>query len=237
MSFVKFHEARLHILIVEDEPIVAKWMSKVLTEAGHRVKTTGNGDEGVHLGAAGGFDLALIDVQLPGRNGVAVVMGIRHAGQTMPIIIMTGRAGDDDIVRALDAGADDYLLKPVSNEILTASVRAALRRGGAVRSERIVVGQMTLERKTRQVTCSGRALALTPQEVLLVEHFMLRPGQVVSRADLLANVWGMNFDPASNMIDAAMNRLRAKLNARACTPRLATVRGVGFVLDVDALTR
>jgi DNA-binding response OmpR family regulator len=225
----------MHILIVEDDVMVSKWTAKILAEAGYLVDTAEDGEEGLRLGAAGGYDLALIDVQLPIRSGISVVHGIRRSGQTMPIIIMTGRADDDDIVRGLDVGADDYLVKPVPNEVLKARVRAALRRGGSLRNEQLVVGDLVLDRLARVVAGRGVALELTPREFSLLEHFMLRPGEVVTRSDLLERVWGMRFDPGSNVIDATMNRLRGKLRDVVHSPLLRTVRGVGFVLaTVDA---
>ncbi len=213
--------------------MVARWTERILVEAGYVVERAGDGEDGLRVGCAGGFDLALVDIQLPLRNGVSVVGGLRKAGQTMPIIIMTGRADDDDIVRGLDAGADDYIVKPVSADVLKARVRAALRRGGALRSERLVSGLLVLDRLARRVSANGVEIALTPREFSLLEHFMLRPDEVVSRSELLERVWGLNFDPGSNVIDATMNRLRSKLREAVTSPALRTVRGVGFVLSDD----
>jgi DNA-binding response OmpR family regulator len=223
----------MRILIVEDDLQVARWTVRMLGEAGYQIDAADNGDDGLRLGASGDYDLALIDLELPMRGGIAVVEGIRAAGRTLPLIIMTGRGQDDDVVRGLDAGADDYLVKPVANAVLRARVRAALRRGGAQRSEQLVVGALTLDRLSRRIEGNGAELDLTPREYSLLEHFMLRPDEVVTRSDLLERVWGIRFDPGSNVINATMNRLRAKLRAAIGAPDLRTVRGVGFVLSTD----
>lgn len=210
--------------------MVGKLTAQALIKAGYLVSMADDGDDGLRLAAAGGNDLALIDLELPARGGLSVIRSMRDAGQLIPIIILTGRGADADVVAGLDAGADDYLVKPVGNSVLLARVRAALRRAGPARNDVVTVGLMALDRRSHQCTCGGTIVPLTVLDYALLEYFMLRPGEVVSRADLLSKVWGMDFDPGSNMVDAAMNRLRSKLHTQSDAPELTTIRGMGFVL-------
>ena len=220
----------MRILLVEDDQVILRLTAKVLIEAGYLVSMAASGDEGLRLGVAGGHDLALVDLELPSGSGIAIVRAMRDAGQTIPIIIFTGRGTDEDVVAGLDAGADDYLVKPVRVAVLRARVRAALRRRAEDGHIVLRMGDTLLDRRSRELTCAGELIPLTAQDFSLLEFFMMHPGEVVSRAELLTKVWGMDFDPGSNMMDAAMNRLRSKLRSHPRAPELTTVRGVGFML-------
>lgn len=220
----------MRILIVEDDEMVAAWTRRALTEGGYQVDVAITGEEGRQLGTAGSYDLFLIDLELPDRDGLTVVHALRRAGRQAPIVIMTGRDTDEQLIAGLDAGADDYCIKPVPNAVLLARIRAALRRGGATRQDEVTVGDVTLNRLARRVVANGRELALTPLEFTMLELFMMRPGEVVPRTELLSRVWGMTFDPGTSLVDTAVSRLRQKLGVMGASPRLRTVRGVGHLL-------
>ena len=220
----------MRILVIDDDAMVSRWVAKVLGESDHAVDVAETAGDGQRLAMATHYDLAMVDLDLPDGSGLAIVQTLRRAGRKMPIIIMTGRADDDGIVAGLDAGADDYLVKPVANGVLRARVRAALRRGGAVQMDQLTVGALTMDRATRSVTAGSSSLSLSPKEYKLLEYFMLRPELVVPRADLLEKVWGMRFDTYTNVVDTTVSRLRQKLTDATPIPRLRTVRGAGYAL-------
>jgi DNA-binding response OmpR family regulator len=224
----------MRVLVIDDEPTVARWIGRGLEEAGHAVDLARTAREGQAIACSITYDLVIVDLGLPDGSGLAVVYALRRAGRTMPIIIMTGHADEERIIAGLDAGADDFLIKPISNALLQARVRAALRRGGAIRNDEIAVGELVLNRLSRRVQAAARELELSPKEFALLEDFMLRPEVVVSRTDLLERVWGLNFETGTNVLDATISRLRHKLEAAVALPRLRTVRGVGFVLSCTA---
>ena len=231
----------MRVLVIEDDRMLARLVERMLGEAGYSVDTTRSADEGRHLATTGDYDAILLDLELPDRNGLEVVRELRREGRDTPVLIMTGRDDDEDIVRGLDAGADDYLLKPVANEVLKARLRAAVRRGSAARADQLVLGELQLNRLTRQVFGqlggTPREVALTPKEFAMLEHLLLHAEQVVSRSELLEHVWNMKFDPGSNVVDAHVARLRAKLRTAIATPEIRTVRGVGFMLSIHPDTR
>ena len=220
----------MRILVVEDDPMLARLVERALVDDGHTVDVSQNAEDGRRFALANDYDVVLLDLELPDRNGLDVVRAMRREGRTTPVLIMTGHDDDEHVVRGLDAGADDYILKPVSNDVLKARIRAAVRRGGGGPVEQIAMGDLVLNRLTRQVHGAGREIALTPKEFAMLEHLMLRPDETVPRAELLEHVWNMKFDPGSNVVDAHMARLRAKLRQYVASPDVRTVRGVGFVI-------
>ena len=224
----------MRTLIVEDDATVARWLARVLAEEGHRVDVAATGEAAGAMGDTGQYGLMLVDLGLPDRSGTSVIHTVRRAGCTVPILVLTGRADDHTVVSALDAGADDCIAKPVSIDVLRARVRAALRRGGARRREALALGALRLDRLARQARVGDVEVELTPREYALLEHFLQRPEVVVTRSELLARVWGMGFDPGTNVVDAAMSRLRQKLDGVAGAPHIRTVRGAGFVLSARA---
>ncbi len=181
------------------------------------------------------FDAMLLDIELPDQSGLDLLRGLRASGDRTPVLILTGHDTDEDVVRGLDAGADDYLVKPVSAAVLKARLRAAWRRTGDTPPDgtAAVVGVLTLDalrldRLGRRVTFEGREIDLTPKEFSLLEQLMLRPEDTVSRGELLDHVWHLQGDPGSNVVDAHVARLRQKLRAAAPCPEIQTVRGIGF---------
>jgi DNA-binding response OmpR family regulator len=173
----------------------------------------------------------VLDLELGDRHGFEILQELRASGKRTPVLLYTGNEDSQAIVRGLDAGADGYIVKPVSNEELRARVRSLLRRGPVSRaSEQLVVGELHLNRLTRRLTHGSMPIELTPMELRLLEHLMLRAGQIVTRGELHDKVWDMHFDPSSNLVDAHVARLRKKIS-RASSVTLTTRRGMGFVLE------
>ena len=223
----------MRVLMIEDDRMLARIVERALGEAGHAVDVTRSADEGRDRALAHSYDAILLDLELPDRSGLEVLRTLRREGRDVPVLIMTGRHDDEDIVKGLDAGADDYLLKPVSPEVLMARLRAAVRRGGTNRTEQIAMGDLVMNRLARTVSGGGKDIALTPKEFAMLEHLLLRAEEVVSRSELLERVWNMKFDPGSNVVDAHVARLRQKLRGVVARPEIRTARGVGFVLTLQ----
>ena len=203
----------------------------MLADDGYALDVAFTGEEARTLAFVHDYDGIILDVHLGDRHGFEIVQELRAAGKTTPVLLYTGVGGDVAVVRGLDAGADEYVLKPVSNAELRARVRSLLRRGKAnLRSVQLVIGELCLNRLTRRATARGQEIDLTPTELRLLEHLMLKAGQVVSRSELHDKVWDMHFDPSSNLVDAHVARLRKKLAVASCSVVLATRRGAGFVL-------
>ena len=221
----------MRVLIIEDDRMLARLVERTLGEAGITVDVTRSANEGRDAALASSYDAVLLDLELPDQSGLEVVRTLRREGRDVPVLIMTGRDDDQDIVKGLDAGADDYLLKPVNPEVLKARLRAAVRRGGANRTDQLVIGDLAMNRLARTVLGNGKDVSLTPKEFAMLEHLMLRAEEVVSRTELLEHVWNMKFDPGSNVVDAHVARLRQKLRG-VTRPELRTSRGVGFVLTM-----
>jgi two-component system, OmpR family, response regulator len=219
----------MRLLLIEDDTMVSSWVKKLLEEEQHRVDVADTCGQGTRLATVSEYDLLIVDLELPDGSGISAVYEMRRAGCTTPIIVMTGRSGQADTVAALDAGADDYIVKPVPAEVLKARARAALRRGGAQTIGELRVDALRLDRIQRCAFVGAERLALTPRELGILEQLMLSAGQVVPRSDLLRRVWGITFDPGTNAVDVAVSRLRQKLGA-IDSPRIETVRGVGFAL-------
>ena len=221
----------MKILVVEDDRKVAGFIEQGLREEGYAVDVAKDGEEGVMMAHINSYDAILLDLMLPKKNGLQVAAELRGEGRTTPILMLTARDATEDIVRGLNAGADDYLSKPFKFDELLARLRALVRRGGAARLERIVCGPLQLDRLKHTAFAGDKRLDLTPREFQLLEHFMLHPGQVVRRTELLEKVWDMHFDPESNVVDVHVGNLRRKLKQAGCESLLQTVRGVGFTLQ------
>jgi DNA-binding response OmpR family regulator len=221
----------MKILVVEDDRKVAGFIEQGLREEGYVVDVAPDGDEATMLAHVYDYDLLVLDVMLPKKTGLQVAAELRREGRATPILMLTARDTTEDVVRGLDAGADDYLTKPFKFDELIARVRALVRRGGAGRTELLHYGPVELDRLKHKVRIGGKNLDLTPKEFHLLQHFLLHPEEVVRRTELLEKVWDMHFDPESNVVDVHVGNLRRKLRQATGTDLIQTVRGVGFRLQ------
>ena len=220
----------MRILTVEDDRKVAGFIAQGLKEEGHAVDIAVDGEEATTLAHVNDYDVILLDVVLPKKNGFQVATELRREGRNTPILMLTSRDGVEDIVRGLDSGADDYLSKPFRFDELLARIRALTRRGGAERLEMLRYGPLAMDRLRHEVKVNDTRLDLTSREFQLLEYLLLRPEEVVRRTTLLEKVWDMHFDPGSNVGDVHVGNLRRKLTAAAGEQLIQTIRGVGFTL-------
>jgi DNA-binding response OmpR family regulator len=225
----------MHILVIEDEKKVAKALRKGLESEKYTVTVSHTGEEGFFLATTQSFDLILLDLMLPGRDGIEILRSLREKRCATPVLILTARDAVEDRVMGLDAGADDYLVKPFAFPELLARVRALTRRGRPDDVLRVRVGELELDRVTRRVTRSGDEIHLTSKEFELLEYLALNHGQTVTREMLARDVWeaGQRATPLDNVIDVHITRLRSKMDAPYDTKLLWTIRGVGFTLSED----
>jgi DNA-binding response OmpR family regulator len=224
----------MRILVVEDDRKVARFVRQGLEEEGHAVDVAADGEEGGQLAHVNPYDVIVLDVQLPQKNGLVLASELRREGSTVPILMLTARDATDDVVRGLDAGADDYLTKPFAFDELLARVRALGRRGGAaVAAATVRFADVEMDRIAHRASRAGAALELTPHEFRLLEYFLLRPDSVVTRTELLEKVWDMSFDPGTNVVDVHVSNLRRKLEEGGRARLLHTVRGVGFAMRLE----
>lgn len=224
----------MKILVVEDEVKIGEYLCKGLTEAGFIVDLAGSGMTGYHLAMTADYDLMILDIMLPDINGWDVVKLLRTAGKGMPILLLTALGTIEHRVKGLELGADDYLVKPFAFAELLARVRTLLRRGTAVIVEsQFQVADLTLDLVSRRVTRSGVKIILTSKEFSLLEFFIRHKGEVLPRSLIASQVWDMNFDSDTNVIDVAVKRLRGKIDSDFELKLIQTVRGVGYVLDVS----
>lgn len=223
----------MRILVVEDDRKVAGFIEQGLREEGYAVDIARDGEAATISAHVYDYDIILLDVVLPKKNGFQVATELRREGRKTPILMLTSRDAVEDVVRGLDAGADDYLSKPFQFDELLARIRALVRRGGADRLEVLQYGALALDRMRHTCLWDGHPLDLTPKEFQLLEYFLLHTEEVVRRTTLLEKVWDLHFDPGSNVVDVHVGNLRRKLEAAAGMPVLQTVRGVGFILRAD----
>lgn len=222
----------MRILVVEDNKKVASFIQKGLREEGYAVDVAHDGVDGSMKANVYDYDLLILDVMLPGKSGYEIVHDFRNEGKAVPVLLLTARDATDDIVRGLDAGADDYVTKPFSFDELLARVRALIRRGGSRRQEHLVFADVELDRIRHIAARKGERLKVTPREFQLLEYFLLHPERVVRRTELLEKVWDLQFDPMSNVVDVHVANLRNKLRRRG-EPLIHTIRGVGYMLTED----
>jgi DNA-binding response OmpR family regulator len=219
----------MRILVVEDDKKVASFLEKGLREEGYAVDLAHDGEAGLMMAHVHDYDLLLLDVMLPGRTGFEIVKDLRSRESNVPVLLLTARDTQEDVVMGLDAGADDYLTKPFGLDELMARIRALLRRGGASRPDRLLYDDVELDRLKHQAYRAGERLDLTPKEFQLLEFFLLNTERVVRRTELLEKVWDLHFDPMSNVVDVHVGHLRRKLRDAGEDPLVHTVRGVGYV--------
>jgi len=224
----------MKILIVEDEPKTGDHLKQGLTEAGFITDLARDGWEGLELAKAGQYELAILDVMLPGLTGWQVLEGMRRAGLDTPVLFLTARDQVEDRVKGLELGADDYLVKPFAFAELLARVRSLTRRGRASLEPTLLkVADLELDLLRRRASRGGRRIDLTAKEFALLELFMHRPGEVLPRSLIASQVWDMNFDSDTNVIDVAVRRLRLKIDEGHELKLIHTVRGTGYVLEAD----
>jgi two-component system OmpR family response regulator len=220
------------VLAVEDERRMAELIQRGLVHEGLAVDVVDRGEDAVWKAQAHDYDVVLLDVMLPGIDGFETCRRLREVGVWAPVLMLTARDSVEDRVAGLDGGADDYLVKPFAFPELLARLRALARRGAAERPAVLEVGDLRLDPASRRVSCAGRPLSLTPKEFALLETFMRRPGQVLSRLQLLEHAWDFAYDNRSNVVDVYVLRLRAKIDSPRARTRLETVRGAGYRLEV-----
>lgn len=221
----------MKILIVEDEPKTASYLRKGLEENGFVVDMANNGEDGLHLAQTGKYDLMILDVMLPGRDGWSVISELERSGASTRVLFLTARDAVHDRVKGLELGADDYLVKPFAFSELLARVRTVLRRGAARQPNVLTVADLEMDLVRHRAIRAGTPLDLTPKEFLLLSLLLRRSGEVLSRTLIAEQVWDINFDSDSNVVEVHMRRLRLKVDDPFDQKLIYTVRGVGYVLE------
>jgi two-component system OmpR family response regulator len=222
----------MKILLIEDDKDTAGFVASGLREHGHAVDQSGDGHDGLSLASGAGYDVMVIDRMLPGIDGLAIVKTVRAAGVKSPVLLLTTLGGVNDRVEGLEAGADDYLVKPFAFAELLARVSALARRPPLTDGETVLrVGNLEMNRLNRTVTRGGTRIELQPQEFKLLEYLMRNAGQVVTRTMLLENVWEFHFDPRTSVVETHISRLRAKIDREFDQALIHTIRGSGYCLS------
>lgn len=221
----------MKILIVEDEGKTAGYLRKGLVENGFVVDVAEDGETGLHLAQDGLYDLVVLDIMLPRRDGWSLLAELRRSGKETPVLILTARDAVQDRVKGLELGADDYLVKPFAFSELLARVRSILRRGPGRHQEKLTVSDLEIDLVRHRAMRAGRRLDLTPKEFLLLSLLARHAGDVLSRTLIAEQVWDMNFDGGTNVVDVHVGRLRSKVDEPFGHPLIHTVRGVGYVLE------
>lgn len=226
----------MRILVIEDDNRVAEFLDRGMRAEGYAVQVARNGTEGLAVARAGDYTLILLDVMLPGINGMEVCQTLRGEGRYVPILMLTAMSTVEDRVTGLRCGADDYLGKPFAFEELLARIEALHRRGPLQleADSTLKVGDLVFDRNKMRVNRAGQVLHLTAKEMALLELMMRIPGRLYSRERILANVWGVHEDPLTNVVDVYVRRLRAKLDDGHAVKLIKTVRGLGYKLDIES---
>lgn len=222
----------MRLLVAEDDARIARFMAKGLREQAYAVDVVGDGEAALYEAAVNSYDLIILDVMIPGKNGFEVCRELRRAGQRMPILMLTARDAVEDRIRGLDHGADDYLTKPFEFRELLARLRALLRRSGELRPPKISVADLALDTAAQSVTRAGHNIPVTTKEYALLEFLARNANRVVGRAEIAEHVWDESFDPFSNLIEVYINRLRRKIDTAGLKPLLHTRRGAGYFFGI-----
>lgn len=225
----------MKILLIEDEAKTADYLKQGLTEAGFNVSVARNGLDGLHLALEETFDLAILDVMLPGLDGWQLLQAMRKQGRDWPVLFLSARDQIEDRVKGLELGADDYLVKPFAFAELLARVRVLARRGSAPLQNQLNAADLHMDLLAHKVMRQGQKLDLTPKEFALLELLLRRQGEVLPRTLIASQVWDMNFDSDTNVVEVAIRRLRAKVDDGFEPKLIHTVRGMGYVLEDKAL--
>jgi len=218
----------MKVLLVEDDRKISSFIKKGLKEQGFLVDACENGDDGYALASEQTYDVLVLDIMLPGRDGLSILRGLREEKITIPVILLTARSALQERVDGLNLGADDYLSKPFYMEELLARIHAVTRRATGNQLSLMQVGYLTVNLITREVKLGKEKVDLTAREFSLLELLMRSPGRVFTRTQILEHVWGYDFDPQTNVVDVYVRRLRSKVDAKPDTPLIETVRGVGY---------
>ena len=218
----------MKVLLVEDDRKILSFIKKGLKEQGFLVDTCENGDEGYALASEQAYDVLILDIMLPGRDGLSILRGLREEKITVPVILLTARSALQERVEGLNLGADDYLSKPFYMEELLARINAVTRRATGDQLSLMQVGHLTVNLITREVRLGKEKVELTVREFNLLELLMRSPGRVFTRTQILEHVWGYDFDPQTNVVDVYVRRLRSKVDTNPDAPLIETVRGVGY---------
>ena len=218
----------MRVLVVEDQPKFANLIRKGLEEQGMVVDLCGDGDEAFELATTTPFDAIILDIMLPGRDGLSILRALRDGGNAVPVILLTARTGLNERIEGLDLGADDYLPKPFYVEELVARLRTVVRRSSGQAANILKVGDLMMNLATREVKREGTNIELTAREFSLLEYLMRSPGRVFTRIQICEHVWNYDFDPGTNLVDVYIQRVRAKVDKEWEQKLIQTVRGVGY---------
>jgi two-component system, OmpR family, response regulator len=218
----------VNVLFVEDEVKIANFVQVGLREQGFVVDYCDNGNEANDRALENDYDVILLDIMVPGKDGLAILKGLRRAGSSVPVILLTARNELDDRLEGLNLGADDYMAKPFFVEELIARIHAVVRRSHGDRQNLLSAGPFTLDRIKREVTCNHQIVELTSREFNLLEYLMRSPGRVLTRTQILEHVWGYDFNPNTNVVDVCIQRIRRKIDPIGDAAWLESVRGVGY---------
>jgi DNA-binding response OmpR family regulator len=224
----------MKVLLIEDEKKIASFVRKGLEAQGFVVDVSQHGDDGYALAISRPYDLAIVDIMLPGRDGLSILRNLRDRRIPLPVILLTARSELNERLEGLNLGADDYLTKPFHIEELIARIHAVVRRAAGASQSVLAVADLNLNLLTRKVTRGGKTIELTAREFSLLEHLMRSPGRVLTRVEICERVWDYTFDPGTNLVEVYVQRVRKKVDADAAVKLIETIRSVGYRIRADA---